>query len=145
MKYNSLMSAILMLTGCATTGSSTSADLDAIKIGRTAQQDCRRMADLSFTCQSRNMLVTALKRKASERGANFVKVTSLRVGEVTGRVKVSGVAMYCAQTEPKEVELMPLIDEEPAKIMTKAAMVTKPKKQRTLVLSTVPDDDNPFE
>lgn len=145
MKRNSLMLAILMLTGCATTGASTSADLDSIKIGRTAQPDCRKMADLSFTCRSRNVLVTALKKQASERGANFVKVTSLHVGEVTGRVRVTGVAMRCTQTEPKEVELMPSIDEDTDKAPARAAVITVTNKQPLQMFVSSIEDDNPFE
>lgn len=144
---------IVLLMGCATGGTVRPVELAAVEIGKTDRPGCAGVDGFSLTCNSRDELVTVLKRQAQRSGANFVKVTSLRVGHVTGRVKVRGIAMICPaklkQVEPQETVMMPAIDEPGPDTQTKLRSIetAHPDKLPDLSTLNVPEseDENPFE
>lgn len=105
----SLSLTALVLAGCATTQTSSA---DSIEISSTYKTSCKKIGDLQLTCASRSRLETAIRKDAASKGANYVQVTSLKVGSLTGRVRVTGLALSCPQKKAVRLEDFPVLSAE---------------------------------
>lgn len=107
MKPRWMIFAVLAATGCATSGPSIPIQPEPIEIGSRVRQGCNVVGAFSLLCKDRSAFAHAVENHAFRMGANFMQVTSLSVGEVTGRLKVEGVAMRCSMVDPHRAEMMP--------------------------------------
>jgi hypothetical protein len=140
----------MLLTGCATGRTVQSVNLESIEIARDERPGCQGVDGFSLDSKSRDGLVDLLRNRAFRSGANFVKVTMLRVGEATGQVRASGILMICPvvkqQARPKNAGLMPEINEATRKAKGRKDKTTPGGLPASPSLS-VPEaeDGNPFE
>jgi hypothetical protein len=101
----------MLLMGCATGGTVKSINLnnlESIEIGRTERPGCEGVDGFSLVRKNQDGLVKILKRQAISRGGNFVKVTTYRIGSITGKVNISGIVMICPvvkRAKPKKTKL----------------------------------------
>lgn len=88
-----------MLAGCATTSAETKqpdqVNLASVAVGRDARANCKKISDVTVTCNSRQEVKGAIKEQAAKAGANYVQLTSLNVTSITGKYKARGVAFLC--------------------------------------------------
>lgn len=90
--------AVAVSAGCATTTTTTKtkpANLEAVAVGRDARANCKKISDVTVTCNSRKEVKGAIQEQAAKAGANYVQLTSLNVMSITGRYKARGVAFLC--------------------------------------------------
>jgi hypothetical protein len=123
----SLSLTALVLTGCATT---RSADTDLVEISRLHKAGCQEIGDLQLTCASRNELESAIRAEAASQGANYVQVTSLKVGSLTGRVKVSGLALRCPQKKLVRLKDYPVLSPEELEAAVRPLETKKASKDK---------------
>lgn len=161
-KIYAMTSVLILMMGCATSGTvqpdkAKSVDYSSVEIGTSARKGCTAVDGFSLDRESRNNLLAELKKEAIKSGANFVKVTKMRVGNVTGKVKVRGVAMICPVDKKgasRDAWMMPLLEGAAVRIgstsgrqPTRTAEVQKPGSRPNSPSLVMPEeeDDNPFE
>jgi hypothetical protein len=88
----------MVWVGCATSSTETKPDpvnLESVALGRDARANCKKISDVTVTCNSRQEVKGAIKEQAAKAGANYVQLTSLNVTSITGKYKARGIAFLC--------------------------------------------------